>query len=432
MPSGEGSPHGQDEHSASWPVVDGSYTIGDPTAPVAVCALTSDELLKPLAGLPGVALAGEVQTANLGIERIILNVTANPSIRFLLLCGKESRLFRPGQTLGALMENGVDTQGRVIGAQGYEPVLRNLPREQVDVFRHQVELVDWIGEKNLEALQERIGSLAARNPGRFETQWEAGGADERQQARFLPIRPGGQREPLIYDPKGYFVITLDRQASQVVLRHYQTDHTPAHEMRGRSAESMLLGLLREGLVSQLSHAGYLGSELAKAESALRLGSDVRYEQDRPLRQQSPSSALPAQEASIAPTDQGGPTVSNPGASPMPAISIPQTWAQFKATPVGEGVNITLEMTAEVAKDLLEGMVMEPSEREPFSLFRRTEQGLRVHWSEATSIIMGVANQVQPGALLRVRGKRLSERDVAASALVILTEVARIEEKSGAG
>ncbi len=171
MPSGEGSPHGQDEHSASWPVVDGSYTIGDPTAPVAVCALTSDELLKPLAGLPGVALAGEVQTANLGIERIILNVTANPSIRFLLLCGKESRLFRPGQTLGALMENGVDTQGRVIGAQGYEPVLRNLPREQVDVFRHQVELVDWIGEKNLEALQERIGSLAARNPGRFETQW---------------------------------------------------------------------------------------------------------------------------------------------------------------------------------------------------------------------------------------------------------------------
>lgn len=47
---------------------------------------------------------------------------------------------------------------------------------------------------------------------------------------------------------------------------------------------MLLGLLREGLVSQLSHAGYLGAELAKAEAALRLGSSVRYEQDRALRQ----------------------------------------------------------------------------------------------------------------------------------------------------
>ena len=59
---------------------------------------------------------------------------------------------------------------------------------------------------------------------------------------FTPIRPGGQREPLIYDPKGYFVISLNRAAGQIVLRHYLPDHTPAHEMRGRGAETMLLGL----------------------------------------------------------------------------------------------------------------------------------------------------------------------------------------------
>jgi tetrahydromethanopterin S-methyltransferase subunit A len=41
-----------------------------------------------------------------------------------------------------------------------------------------------------------------------------------------------------------------------------------------------LGLLRERLISKLSHAAYLGSELTKAESALRLG--LRYEQDKPL------------------------------------------------------------------------------------------------------------------------------------------------------
>ena len=44
---------------------------------------------------------------------------------------------------------------------------------------------------------------------------------------------------------------------------------------------MLLGFIREGLVSELTHAGYLGAELAKAETALRLG--LHYEQDRPLR-----------------------------------------------------------------------------------------------------------------------------------------------------
>jgi tetrahydromethanopterin S-methyltransferase subunit A len=405
-----------DKGGTSWPVVDGSYLVGDPTAPIAVCALTSDELLEPLATVPGVAIAGEVQTANLGIERIILNVTANPSIRFLFLCGKESRLFRPGQTLGALIENGIDPEGRVIGAQGYEPVLRNLPREQVDVFRHQVELVDWMGEKDLATLQERIGGLAARNPGRFEAQWARGGAVEiasSQRDRFLSIRPGGQREPLIYDPKGYFVITLDRAAGQIVLRHYLPDHTPAHEMHGRSAESMLLGLLREGLVSQLSHAGYLGGELAKAESALRLGSAVRYEQDRVLRQDTPPDPSPPA----------------PGTPAMPAVSVPLTWEQLRATPVGEEVDVTFEAIAQPSENLLEGTVAEPTEHEPFSLYRRTVHVLRVHWSPATRVIMGEPSQVGPGALLRVRGRRRSENEVDAERLVILTSVARIQDES---
>ncbi|MCA1725654.1 MAG: tetrahydromethanopterin S-methyltransferase subunit A, partial [Thermomicrobia bacterium] len=33
------------------------------------------------------AIVGEIHTANLGIERIVTNVTAHASIRFLLLCG---------------------------------------------------------------------------------------------------------------------------------------------------------------------------------------------------------------------------------------------------------------------------------------------------------------------------------------------------------
>ena len=33
----------------SWPIIEGSYIIGDPAAPVAICTLTSDELLVPLA-----------------------------------------------------------------------------------------------------------------------------------------------------------------------------------------------------------------------------------------------------------------------------------------------------------------------------------------------------------------------------------------------
>ncbi|HEX4921223.1 MAG TPA: tetrahydromethanopterin S-methyltransferase subunit A, partial [Candidatus Bathyarchaeia archaeon] len=119
----------------SWPVVPGSYVIGDPNSPVAVCTLTSERLMTPLANLPGVAIAGMVYTANLGITRIVMNITANPAIRFLLICGRESNLFRPGQSLTALSEHGIDEQKRIIGATGYDPVLTSLTADQINQFR---------------------------------------------------------------------------------------------------------------------------------------------------------------------------------------------------------------------------------------------------------------------------------------------------------
>src|SRR5205807_1987707 len=128
--------------------------------------------------------------------------------------------------------------------------------------------------------RERVKSLSARDPGPFKTDKTSTSRIAAREA-FTSIRPGGQREPPIYDPKGYFVISIDPDQKEIILRHYLPDHTPAHEMRGRGATSMLLGLLRDGLITQLSHAGYLGEELAKAQTALQFG--LRYDQDRPLR-----------------------------------------------------------------------------------------------------------------------------------------------------
>ena len=403
---------------ASWPIIAGSYRIGDPKAPVAVCALTSDELLAPLAGIPGVAIGGSVQTANLGIEHIIVNVTANPAIRFLLLCGKESRLFRQGQSLRALMENGVDEARHIIGAEGYEPVLRTVTPQQIAAFRQQIELVDWIGERDLETLRERIMSLAACTPGRFEEAWQEDGlplAAANSQANFAPIKSGGQREPLIYDPKGYFVITLDRSANQIVVRHYLPDHTPAHEMRGRTAESMLLGLIREGLISQLSHAGYLGGELAKAEATLRLGVRVRYEQDRPLRRDDP----PSEEAE---------------ASAKPATpSRSASWNQLSSTPLGQRVDVVIEVTALPEEHLLEGRLAEPSEEDPWRSYRRTEHALRIRWSSDTQVAMGNPQHFQLGALLRALGILRQRDEVEAESIVVKSHVATIqEERSAAG
>src|SRR5579884_3153073 len=149
---------------SDWPVVPGSYVLGDPSAVVAVCTLTSAELMPLLAVVPGVAIAGRVYTPNLGIENIIRNVTTNRAIRFLFLCGKESPIFQPAQALRALLTDGVTPDRRIIGAQGPLPVLKNLSSAQIAAFCRQVELVDYVGTTDPVVLAEHIQELVLRDP----------------------------------------------------------------------------------------------------------------------------------------------------------------------------------------------------------------------------------------------------------------------------
>lgn len=271
----------------SWPPLDGAFVLGDASAPVAVCTLTGGVSLDALAALPGVAIAGRLMTPNLGVERMVRNVLANPAIRVLLVCGRESPIFWPGQALVALYGEGVDERRRIRGARGHVPVLRNLSGSEIAGFVGRVSLVDRIGEVDVEALQSEVEGLAAR-VGSDGTDAPADviaaaphGGHGAEGAGFKRLRSGGRRPDGESDPAGFFVIVVDPAAGEIVLRHYLPDRSPGHEVRSRSGEAIFRALLREGLVTRLDHAGYVGAELAKAEAALRLGR--AYEQDRPLR-----------------------------------------------------------------------------------------------------------------------------------------------------
>ena len=389
----------------------GTYQVGDPNGPVAVCALTSERLIGPLVAVPGVAIAGMVYTANLGITRIIVNITSNPAIRFLLICGKDSALFKPGQSLVALSEKGVDDKRRIIDAAGYDPVLPSIDPAQVAQFRKQVEILDWTGEEDLEVLQDRVKSLSDRNPGVFVMEQKEANMARRQE-EFVPIRPGGQREPLIYDPKGYFVITIEPEQGEILLRHYLPDHTPAHEMRGRGATSMLLGLLRAGLVTQLSHAGYLGEELAKAQTALQFG--LRYDQDRPLRPRE-TPAQPVAEGTK--TETPGP----PKIPPVPVLSV----KQLGETAPGTLVDLFFSVTDLPREQVLGGVFLLPDETGTNRTFPRTSQRLEIEWGPTSKLIMGGADDLVVGALLRVYGNYDQNNLVHGTHLVVLTRVAKV-------
>lgn len=86
-------PTEEPEERRGWPPLPGDYAVIRYGAPVAVCALNSEPMVKALAGRKpdGLAVVGTMHTENLGIERVIKNTLANPHIRFLLLCGEDTR-----------------------------------------------------------------------------------------------------------------------------------------------------------------------------------------------------------------------------------------------------------------------------------------------------------------------------------------------------
>ncbi len=89
-------------------------------------------------------------------------------------------------------------------------------------------------------------------------------------------------EPATLDTMGVFRITLDRNEETIVALHFaklQADK-PSNIVKGRTAEGVYAEIVERGLVTRLDHASYLGSELAKAEIALKTGKE--YIQDRPL------------------------------------------------------------------------------------------------------------------------------------------------------
>ena len=84
------------------------------------------------------------------------NVISNCNIRFLILCGVESKGHLPGNTILALHRNGIDEQGRIIGSKGAIPFIQNLPPEAIQRFQEQVELIDCIGLEDIEQIEELI------------------------------------------------------------------------------------------------------------------------------------------------------------------------------------------------------------------------------------------------------------------------------------
>lgn len=92
----------------------------------------------------------------------------------------------------------------------------------------------------------------------------------------------------VQDPKGFFVINVARgqHGLKIVAEHFNEKYVEGKFatgsadviIEGRDAEGILDTIVREGLVSRLEHAAYLGKELRKAQECLDSGR--KYVQDK--------------------------------------------------------------------------------------------------------------------------------------------------------
>lgn len=135
----------------NYPAEFGRYIRGNDASPVALAIiLNTDEDKIPLdleklvrvGAESGAALAGTVQTPNIGFEKMICNLVGNPNIRYLVLGGPESAGHHTGEALKALFANGVDDRKRIIGTEAAHGVLHNIPAAFILRLLQQVTLID--------------------------------------------------------------------------------------------------------------------------------------------------------------------------------------------------------------------------------------------------------------------------------------------------
>lgn len=155
--------------SEPWPLITGEYEAGNPENPVAVCTCGShikgSELLAA-----GAALAGPCKTENIGIEKMVANLVSNPNIRYLIVTGMEVKGHITGQAVGAFLKDGIDKEGRIVGAKGAIPFIQNLNEESIERVKQQVEPIMMMDTEDMGAIKAKIAELVSKDPGALDVE----------------------------------------------------------------------------------------------------------------------------------------------------------------------------------------------------------------------------------------------------------------------
>ncbi|HEY4695106.1 MAG TPA: thymidylate synthase [Candidatus Nanoarchaeia archaeon] len=143
-----------------WPILyENILRVGDPKQSIGVVTLwTERDVIKDSLNKKDYAAVGNLYSPA-GINHMMRNIFANPSIRHLIMWGSD--MSGSGSSLRNFMEKGIDEDYKIVDAAG--EIEKEIPRNVVQEFRDKVELIDMRG-KPKEEVVKRVKTFKKEAP----------------------------------------------------------------------------------------------------------------------------------------------------------------------------------------------------------------------------------------------------------------------------
>lgn len=255
-----------------WPFVPGRYYVVDETASVIVVLPDNDALAESLAALSvhGLCMISAVCRSDSDVEKLIRNVEANLAVHCIVLAGGAGRKEYPAvEALSAIFDddNSISEKARRI-AHGARGKLKAFDFAALQKRVHVVNMLDCDEIDKIVAGIVKHATEGHRPDAGFVVQ----GYDSTLGVQRV-IAPTSILHEYQADKAGRYIIGTDKKS--IVVEHYNSKGELLRLIQGANARDICIMLIRNGWVSRLDHAAYLGRELTLAEIAVQQG--VPYE-----------------------------------------------------------------------------------------------------------------------------------------------------------
>jgi tetrahydromethanopterin S-methyltransferase subunit A len=255
-----------------WPFISGPYFVLDETAPVIVVIPDNESLAADLAALSirGLCMICPVCRGVSDIEKLTRNVEANLAIHCVVMAGGEGHSYPAMEALSAIFGDSDDISDKAAAlAHAVRGKLKSFDFAALETRVRVVDMLDCVEVDKIIAGINKLGTEATRPNTGFLVQ----GHDTTLGVERV-IAPTSISHDFQKDPAGTYVIGT--QEKSIVLEHYNSKGELLRLIEGATARELCMTLIRNGWVSKLDHAAYLGRELALAETSIRQG--IPYQQ----------------------------------------------------------------------------------------------------------------------------------------------------------